>query len=238
MKRHLRIIGDVHGKINHRESGRSYLNLAQASEYSLQIGDLGFDYSELSKLDPSKHRVVGGNHDNYVALTEHFLGNSGTYAFPGFEFFYVRGGFSIDCGLRTEGVDLFQDPNLEMQEELTHQQANEAIDHYLRVKPKIMVSHEAPENIGELICDNDWNIAPSFTSKLLNHMLKQHQPDMWIFGHWHRNWRHYYAGKGVTYKGKEVMHEGNFSGTMFYCLAELCYLDFDENGSPLTEMPI
>jgi hypothetical protein len=122
-KRHLRIIGDVHGYIraDDKKDGRSYLHLIRNADHSLQIGDMGFDYSPLKRVDPSKHRILAGNHDNYDALTPHFLGDYGVYSFPNFEFFYVRGGFSIDRHLRVIGRDYW------LNEELNHQQAAEAL---------------------------------------------------------------------------------------------------------------
>ena len=56
----LRLIGDIHGKYDH------YLNLVKDCQYTLQVGDLGFDYEPIFHLDPEKHRFIGGNHDNYT----------------------------------------------------------------------------------------------------------------------------------------------------------------------------
>ncbi len=112
---HIRIIGDVHGRIvarpkprernyrnlfpgspyaarGHRD--RNYKNLIQSATYSVQVGDLGFDYSALIGIDPTKHRVVAGNHDLLPSLAEHFLGDFGMHSFPirngEFSFFFVR----------------------------------------------------------------------------------------------------------------------------------------------------
>ena len=54
----VRIVGDVHGKFD------GYINLIKDCEYSLQVGDMGFNYEQLSALNPSKHQFMGGNQDN------------------------------------------------------------------------------------------------------------------------------------------------------------------------------
>lgn len=231
-KRHLRIIGDAHGIISRRGRGRSYCNLIQKAEYSLQIGDFGFDYTPLEKVDATRHRILAGNHDNYDAMGDypHFLGDFGTYAFPGFEFFFVRGGYSIDYRMRVEGISWWPE------EELNYKQMNDCVIAYQEAKPEIVISHEAPVHVNELICTNNFDLPPSQTSRLLQHLFELHQPRLWLFGHWHKNWRCYYDGKGVTPKGKQIDY-GDFRGTYFYCLAELGYLDFDENGEQMMGLP-
>ena len=55
----IRIIGDVHQYYD------SYFSLAEECEYSLQVGDMGFNYEPLKQLDSNNHKFIGGNHDNY-----------------------------------------------------------------------------------------------------------------------------------------------------------------------------
>ncbi len=58
---HFRIIGDVHGKLD------EYAHLASEAEYSLQVGDMGFDYRYITRIvDSDRHKAIGGNHDNYT----------------------------------------------------------------------------------------------------------------------------------------------------------------------------
>ena len=236
---YLRIIGDVHGKIR-TGHGRSYKKLAQAAFNSLQVGDLGFHYEDLQDINPVRNRVIGGNHDNYGALTPHYLGNHGVFYLSDFELFFVRGAFSIDYRTRFEGVDLFQlpayGPDGEWGEQLTVAQAEDAIDAYQLAAPDIMVTHEAPEEIVDLICNNDKDLPSSFTQKVLQTMFAYHQPKIWIFGHWHENWRCSYDGIGVTRRGKQIV-KGPYSGTTFICLKELGYIDLDTDGTLLTAFP-
>lgn len=69
-KFHLMIVGDVHG---HYED---YLETIRLANYSLQLGDLGFDYTPLirsGEWDPEKHKFLPGNHDNYTIKEVHGL---------------------------------------------------------------------------------------------------------------------------------------------------------------------
>lgn len=209
-----RVIGDVHGEYSR------YLPLAKEAEYSLQVGDLGFDYSPIKELDPVKHRVIAGNHDNYskydtskfLAQTEHFLGDYGVHTIPGFgEFFFVRGGRSIDWEYRIKGRSWWEE------EELTYAEGLKALELYKKTKPQIVFSHECPTDVIEFVSGfKTWDgepIMPSRTAHLLNSMLSEHQPKTWIFGHHHKDW------------------QGVVKGTEFRCLGILSFVDFDENGN-------
>lgn len=214
----MRIIGDVHGMFDR------YQEIISEVEHSVQVGDFGFDYSRLRTVDPDKHRIVAGNHDNYGTMNDypHFLGDFGTYVChedTGIEIFFIRGGRSIDWRTRIEGVNLWRE-----QEQLGFRASLECIAEYTAVKPDIVISHEAPTHANELICDNGFNLALSHTSLLLQHCFEIHQPKLWFFGHWHKDWECYYDGIGVTAKGQEICY-GEFAGTTFYCLDELSYID-------------
>ncbi len=177
------IVGDVHGNT------KDYYNLVRDAEYSLQLGDLGFasNYKVLSDLNSDNHKVVAGNHDDYPIIESgtypHFLGDYGCLEFGGLsEAFYVRGGRSIDYKYRKLGFDYFE------QEELTYLQGYKCLEEYQRVKPKIVFSHECPSSV---ICmfpsrkwDGEW-IRPSHTSHILQAMLEVHEPELWMFGHYH-----------------------------------------------------
>lgn len=143
----LRIIGDVH---NFHEE---YCTIAQEAEYSICVGDVGFDYTYITNnLDPEKHKIIGGNHDNYefddtktnyhekyFKQSRHFLGDFGTYNVPNFcDIFYVRGAWSIDQKNRTIGIDWFPC------EELTRAECDDALELYQTVKPEFVITHEAP----------------------------------------------------------------------------------------------
>jgi len=211
----VRIIGDVHGK---RWQYRQLVNNSP-HQHSIQIGDLDFDYSWMGFADPKRHKVIAGNHDNYATLepgdnkfimqTDHFLGDFGIYAVPEYrEVFFVRGGRSIDYKYRTLGVDLFHE------EELSLAQSYEAFELYKKTEPRVVLSHECPTSIINLVSPNGrWEgkpIVPSNTANLLQHMLDAWKPLLWIFGHHHRHLN--------TMVGR----------TNFICLPELGYIDLEE----------
>jgi len=192
------IVGDVHGKV------QQYYNLVKDVEYSLQLGDLGFSdsYQVLNHLDPTRHKVLLGNHDGYDVRHnyEHFLGDFGSFKLDLIGTYYVRGGRSIDYAYRRLGIDWFEE------EELTILQGLDCITDYQKAKPQIMFSHECPVSALSMFPVKTWNgeiIKPSFTAKLLQTLFEIHQPDYWFFGHHH------------TSRYQRI------NGCQFHCLAEL-----------------
>lgn len=188
----IRVVSDVHGRIP------EYVSLVQDCPLSLQLGDLGFDYTSLSLLDPDKHKVVGGNHDNYDGLTSHFLGDFGVWN----GLFYIRGAESIDKATRTPGFDWWPD------EQLGLYKLHEALDYYKYKKPNIVVTHECPSEVQRMVLQGK-QISYNSTAALLQQCLMEHQPKLWLFGHYHQNWI------------------GQCMGTIFQCLAPLQYLDLE-----------
>lgn len=204
----LRIVGDVHQDYD------AYWAALGGAKRSLQVGDMGFNYDFLNeRLDPSLHKFVGGNHDNYsknaegefYKLPRHALGNYGRFkceAFP--DIFYVRGASSIDRARRTEGVDWWPE------EENSYSTLQNAYDHYKTVKPNIVVTHTAPiDAIKEIPVNPRFGpvVHYDLTANALQCMWENHAPKLWVFGHWH-------------YDIDVTLH-----GTRFICLDELSYLD-------------
>ena len=199
MKSHLRLIGDVHG---HKDN---YRKLCRKALYTIQLGDHAFDYLHLNGLDPNYHQILGGNHDNYDLITAwpHYLGDYGLHQIPGFgDVFFVRGAFSIDRHLRTEGVNWWQD------EEMSIRQGYRAIDLYKSIRPSFVISHTCPTDAISFVTKSG-HLIPSRTSQLLNQMFAIHQPPIWVFAHFHTSLRF------------------QINGTEFVCLNELECLDFD-----------
>lgn len=194
----LRVIGDVHGRYD------CYHRLLGKSKSSIQVGDFGFDYETLSGVDARRHRILGGNHDNYddVGNWPHFLGDHGIHTVDGFgDIFFVRGGFSLDHNLRTEGISWWAN------EELSMAECQATVADYIAVMPTFVVSHECPISIVPYVVASS-NIIPTKTNQLLERLFEIHQPRTWVFGHYHRSWR------------------GTVSDTQFVCLDELECLDF------------
>lgn len=162
-------IGDIHGKSD------VYVHLCRHQELTLQVGDMGFSYAHLEELNPVKHKFIGGNHDNYDILRDpppHYLGDYGLWN----GVFYVRGAMSIDRDRRIEGVSWWK------QEELSYKQGCIALKRYQKALPSIVVSHCAPTIVMPHLVNTH---IPSRTDQLLQAMYDVHQPDLWIFGHFH-----------------------------------------------------
>lgn len=183
------VIGDVHGDVN------EYWKMVSASKYnSIQVGDFGFKKEHewhLKNVDSSKHKINFGNHDDTSFLSKpHSLGNHSFHN----GIFTIRGAESIDKNLRVEGLDWWRD------EEMTYKEFQGVIDAYKMSKPNIVVSHDCPQIVRDLV----FNIEDSSrTSKVLDLLLEIHKPTKWIFGHHH----------------KSVIEV--YNGTEFKCLNEL-----------------
>ena len=201
----IRVVGDVHGKYG------EYLNVVDDAEYSIQVGDMGFDYEHMKGLDPLKHVFIGGNHDNYdeIEKCHHCHGNWGMRHLGNgaqgevFKYFVARGAYSIDKKYRTTGFDWWTG------EEMNHVTANKCLRSYTKNKPDIVISHDCPTILVPEFITNAGKMTPSFTGELLNTMFEINKPKLWIFGHHHNN--------------KTVER----FGTKFVCLDELAFMDID-----------
>lgn len=180
----IRIIGDVH------QQYQDYFEATKDCDGSIQIGDMGFDYSPLDKIDPIKHCFFGGNHESYDKLydLEHNIGNYGRIFNN--KIFFVRGAWSIDQKYRTPELDWFSE------EELSEKNLELATICYLENKPEIMLTHESPFNLLQYL-DLNPRFAKSYgfedsliktrTNQALQNMLDNHKPKLWIYGHYHKD---------------------------------------------------
>lgn len=219
MPPYLRITGDIHGLVH------SYVQwiLKDQCKYSIQLGDLGFGYDYMGALSADHHKFIGGNHDNYDKYYDcpNALGSFGCYTLGKFAFYFIRGAYSIDARHRVISAHRGQYAKTWWHEEqLTVKQMEKALHHYATNKPRVMLSHEAPDCISKKLSNprvlklfghNPDNFTTP-TQELLQECLNEHRPSIWIFGHYH---------KSVT-----LIVEN----TTFICLAEKEYIDIDENG--------
>ena len=140
-----------------------------------------------------------GNHDYIPYLNKpHSLGN---WSFER-GIFTIRGANSIDIHKREEGLDWFRN------EELNYQETNDVFDAYLRIKPEIVVTHDCPASVAEILFGMPTSgvnkqFFKSTTRELLQGLFEEHQPRLHLFGHHH--------------KSKDMI----INGTRFICLAEL-----------------
>lgn len=183
MKR-VRFIGDVHGVWNY-----DYYPHLRDCETSVQVGDMGVGFiledgvpsppPDLARF-PGCHRYIRGNHDNpqECAKDPHWIPD-GLYQDG---VFYVGGGLSIDREYRIEGRTWWPD------EELSHQELGRVVDFYTAVQPRVVVSHDCPEEVAGAMMAAFNRVKfddGSRTRQAFQVMLERHQPKLWVFGHWH-----------------------------------------------------
>lgn len=175
------LIGDLHSNY------KDYLQIVSEAQYSIQLGDFGFNYECLSNVDKTHHRFLKGNHDNYALKTKHELGDFGSIKMDGRNLFFIRGGHSIDQKHRRPYFEYF--PN----EELNYKEGMKCIGAFKKAKPKIVISHECPQSVSRRLFthrgllrsygyDDNWD---SSTSILLQSCFEEWQPEQWFFGHYH-----------------------------------------------------
>jgi hypothetical protein len=190
------LIGDVHGKYDRYHK---IIRQTDRYPYTLQIGDFGFKYDTLNNVDPEKHKILGGNHDNYAALPgmPHYLGDYGHSSLNGMKFFFYRGAYSIDRQYRTIGIDWWENEEVEIESFM------KARELYREVKPDLVISHDCPEGISPYLLDPWSKIYQNKTGWALQELFNIHQPKLWRFGHYHKKW------------------SMDVNGTNFKCLDEL-----------------
>ena len=202
-------IGDVHG------DWKIYTSLVQTArdagaEATIQVGDYGVGFGRVA-ADESRwgnnesvftdsqfvqrfgpytgealsgsgafmdHRFIRGNHDNPNACRKNKLWIPDGTEWNGV--YCVGGASSIDRQFRTEGIDWWPD------EELSYDELQRIIDDYVEKKPRIVVSHDCPESIARASYPFYTNISDGGrTRQALQAMFDAHQPDVWLYGHWH-----------------------------------------------------
>lgn len=167
------VIGDIHGNVD------SYWKLLQKHKMrSLHVGDFGFGKHHrwhLKNIDSNNHKVNFGNHDDYHYLDyEHSAGDASFSAAK--KLMTIRGAQSIDRGWESANDAWW--PN----EELNYVEMTEAVEMYERERPLIVVTHDCPQSVRQQLFKYE---EKSRTSNGLQAMFELHQPDMWVFGHYH-----------------------------------------------------
>ena len=213
----LRIIGDVHGKY------REYCKVAQGAEFSLQLGDMGFNYGVMDfekkffKLSDDKHKFFGGNHDNYDTYdkVESALGHWGSYELGSVNFFFIRGAYSIDKVSRQCHYQQTHSKIWWEAEELNYTEANKCVHEYAQVRPDLVITHACPFSVAKIVGNpevlrlfgHDPDTFQTNTQRLLQACFEIHQPKQWYYGHFHIN------------------RKTELKGTKFRCIDELGFVD-------------
>jgi Calcineurin-like phosphoesterase len=197
------VVGDVHGKT---QQYQKMLRQKYEGVRTIQIGDMGigFKHVGLHKMGDN-HKWFRGNHDNPEKCLQNpnYLGDYGFLEAD--SLFWLAGAFSIDRIWRTPGVTWWPG------EELSTSELQKAFDLYLEVKPRFVVSHEAPTEAAKNMLHGllgDYFAAKadctmSRTAEALQVMFDTHKPEQWVFGHYH------------------VDKSFDWRGTKFTCVAEL-----------------
>lgn len=213
-----RLIGDIHGMLNDYKS----YSIGYFEGNTIQLGDFGIgmgqsDYWHESVNDfhaDGTHRFIRGNHDNPSMCKSEMVG----YIPDGYvenDIMFIGGAWSIDHSYRTVGVDWWED------EECSIQEFERFIELYATVKPRVMITHDAPTIVtehmfiktGRAIGGSNARSIKTLTGQALELMAQIHQPEFHFFGHWHNT------------------SCSNYNGTTYMCLGELDYIDFDINDS-------
>jgi hypothetical protein len=190
------LIGDIHGRFHDY-----FALLAGLNGTSTQLGDHGWGFPDRPPYDDVDlaqrgHTFFEGNHDNQSVCSEkaNYLGRVG-YRAP---VFFIGGGYSIDRFQRTPGVDWWPD------EQIDEATLARALDLYKEIKPRIVISHDAPTCAAETFLkymiskereDKGYEsgyyrsklngVTLSHMSKWMERMLLAHQPETWVFAHFH-----------------------------------------------------
>lgn len=212
----MRIIGDVHGRYE------NYLRCLDGCTNSIQIGDMGLDYSEL-KFPSIHHRFFRGNHDNWDEMWHpnmeaHYISVLDWWHN---DVMYAAGAASIDVATRTLDYIITGRKSWWYEEEISLKAMDAGCRLYKNVKPSIMLSHDCPvimqkylESQGSLDLRR-FGFPKNFSSRtqvFLDTLFSIHQPQLWVFGHWHRN------------------VEKKIGKTTFICLDELSWIDVTFDG--------
>lgn len=198
----MRFIGDIHGDLF------SYMSIINGATESVQIGDFGIGFlNDEGFVDDlhqdGRHKFIRGNHDDPEACKER-VGwiSDGTFDEER-SIFYVGGAWSIDWRFRTPGYTWWID------EELSDDEFDKVMDLYVEKKPRVMITHDAPESVsfGMFIEGSGKPWFRTRTAEWLERMFQAHKPEVWIFGHWH------------------IDRDEMIDGTRFVCLGINSHLD-------------
>jgi hypothetical protein len=183
MKNCVTLVGDCHGKYKRYHE---IIREKDRHEYTIQLGDFGFDYTTLKNVDPKHHVFIGGNHDQYDIINDvpNYLGDYGyVNNFNGIDFFFFRGAYSIDRQYRTIGIDWWEN------EQVNIDQFMKARELYRETKPDLVITHDCPQSLCPYLLPPGSKIYENITSWALEELFNIHQPKFWRFGHFHQSWR-------------------------------------------------
>ena len=176
-------IGDIHGNTKIvTKYGYRY-----RQDNVIQIGDFGVGFgTEKWPHLPMNCRFIRGNHDNpnVCKKSPHWINDGHVeVTAKNNKIMFVGGANSIDVGMRTVGIDWWED------EELSYSELNNMINNYEEEKPDVMITHDGPFMIMREMFSVSAHkpVNKNRTSDAFEAMIQIHQPKLWVFGHWHQN---------------------------------------------------
>ena len=206
----VRVIGDIHGDFYEYEQ-----ILRDCNTPSIQVGDFGIgfggpywhDRTNEFHTETPQHTFIRGNHDDPQKCKTEMVGYIPDGSIKG-EVMFIGGAWSIDNGHRTQGVNWWKD------EECSYEEYQTFIDIYAQIKPKVMITHDAPLSVTkQMFIDHGKAFSKTqhktLTGSALEVMFEIHQPEIWMFGHWHHT------------------EQMTINGTNFQCVGENDFIDVD-----------
>ena len=181
MKNQITLIGDCHQKYKRYHE---IIRETDRHEYTIQVGDFGLSkYETLDNVDPNKHRIIKGNHDNPELAKNypHFYGDYGYETLNGISFFFYRGAYSIDRQYRTIGIDYWSN------EENNIETFIKARELYGDIKPDIFLAHDCPDFMVPYYIGSHSRRYENITGWALGELYNIHQPKLFLHGHYHQS---------------------------------------------------
>jgi DNA repair exonuclease SbcCD nuclease subunit len=183
-----RYFGDVHGR------WETFKTQMKDPRYSrgIQVGDLGIGFNErldyrdnlLETMSAHNVKFIRGNHDNPGHCSRYCSDRhieDGHYDSET-ETFFLGGAWSIDFAYRTPYVNWWPE------EECSAASMLSFVEAYAESKPKIVVTHDGPPvaTLPMFLNSDKSKLFPNNTIAFLELMFNLWEPELWVFGHWHR----------------------------------------------------
>ena len=181
-KKLVALLGDIHGNVDVLNDFYEYYK--DDVDLMIQLGDFGVGFKNMPEFYGDL-KFIRGNHDSPEEARKHpnYLGDYGYLEEYGI--FYIGGAWSIDWEFRKPYVSWWPD------EQLSDYEFGKAFDLYLKVEPRIVVSHESPKINHPYLLKKGLSgkLIPNTTCKWLDMFHEAWRPDKWIHGHWHQSTR-------------------------------------------------
>ena len=203
----MRFIGDIHGDVF------AYANIINGSTESVQVGDFGVgfiaplqeEFVDTQLHADGRHKFIRGNHDNPMRCKDR-VGyiEDGTFD-EDRSILYIGGAWSIDYAWRTPGYSWWED------EELSHEELARMHELMNEYRPRAVITHDCPTSVAHelFLKGTSKRQYKTRTAEAFERTFHDHQPQLWIFGHWHED------------------KDAYINGTRFVCLGINSYADFD-----------